>query len=101
MEVFCIVLTISFALFNIFLFRKVREISSVFHDLQKTQLMSYGKIDRVQDAIDNLDEKVEKLSVQLKQSSLSLQAPQSPMKSNNWDSMRAAFKGQKRIEIDE
>lgn len=101
MEVFYIVLISFIALCNIFLAKMVGDSLYAILDIKKTQLMSYGKIDRLQEAIDNLDRKVENLSRELEQSSLSLQAPQSPMKPNNWVSMRAAFKGQTRVEIDE
>lgn len=105
MEVFYFVLITSALLCNIFLIKKVRELSTASTETHKLHLLCYGKIDRLQDDLNSVDEKVTALGNSLDLLSLASKAPtETPMKSfkpNNWDSMRAAFKGPTRVEINE
>lgn len=97
---------------NFVIFAKLLKISSSSERIEKDYLEileslieNFGEVDdkvvHVSNSIDTL--KVD-LSEHIDRSTLALREnlePTKPMKSNNWDSMREAFKGPTRVEINE
>ena len=92
--------------------RKINKIDSRFEPLyRKNQEIIehiYVEIDGIEKAIVLLSQKTEALPNMIQEdihrSMLDLREylkPTPPMKSNNWDSVRAAFKGPTRIEVNE
>lgn len=118
MEMFFDVLHIIFLVYVlglcVFVSKKIKMIDSRFDQLienlsrdQEIIQNIYRDIEGVEKALVLLSEKVAILPDMMKedlQKSLSLlasQSPQSPMKPNNWDSIREAFKGPVRTEGNE
>jgi hypothetical protein len=97
MEVFCVVLIKISLLLLYLLYRRVGKLSSALHDAQKC-------LDYLRNDTDSIKERLGSFNHQLDEFSLVLKHPQATNKSikpNNWDSMREAFKGPVRIEINE
>lgn len=86
---------------NIYIFLKVREMHELLcnvHLLCKSQIADSSLLN------DKLNTRLSKISEQIDRSTLSLRKnlePTEPIKPNNWDSIREAFKGPTRVEVNE
>lgn len=98
MEVFCIVLIIFSLLFNIFLLKEMCRTSALISEIL---IDLNDKIYVVQTDIDVLDSKISESFELLSSASKAPPEPMKSLKPNNWNSMRAAFKGPTRVDIDE
>lgn len=105
MEIFYFTLITSIFLCNIFLIKKMQETLYEISKIYRLNLICYDKIDSFQENLNSFDEKLIEQEKILNLLSLASKAPtEPPMKSfkpNNWDSMRAAFKGPTRVDINE
>jgi len=96
MEVFCILL-IKLSLICSFLhYRQIRKLSSSMESIQNTLNEIGEDTGKTLDYCCAFHETL--LDLNEKLSSLPSQAPQSPIKPNNWDSVREAFKGPVRVD---
>lgn len=85
MEVFCIVLLKFSLLCNFLLYRQIRKINAAQVISQNLHRETHQALSDIVDQIDNI-------------SSLPPQAPQPPIRPNNFDSLREAFKGPVRVD---
>ena len=88
MEVFYIILLKLSLLMNLLLFRQMRKVISFQKSSQDLHKETHAYLDDLSNHVESLDKKVSKTD-------------SSPMKPNNWDSVREAFKGPTRNEVNE
>lgn len=101
MEIFLALVLLGIIGVMCFLLVKCRELKLKYDDLLEMQTDMNVLLKEHDDQIPNLYNKVyEDLERQLVDFRASLE-PTKPIKPNNWDSMRQAFKGPTRVEIDE
>ena len=103
MEVFCVVLFFLTCFSNFFIYNELQKISDMHKITKKLQRDTYDVLNELCNNFEKLDDvvidcqfKLNVLSEELKAAEL----PNRPIKPNNWDSVREAFKGTTR-EINE
>lgn len=104
MEVFCIVLFFFSCLCNFLLYKELRKLSAAHEISQKLIQESHEVLNELCEDLGRIDDHVvdcnnvlHMLSKDFKQA----ESPNKPIKPNNWDSVREAFKGPTRVEINE
>lgn len=87
MEVFCIILLMLLLVGNFLLYRETRKISASLKTFESKQADHTIYLKHIFDIVNSIPQ--------------ANGAPQTPIKPNNWDSIREAFKGPTRVEINE
>lgn len=101
MEVFCIVLLKICLISNFFIHRKLKKIVECQKISNAYCFETRQYTDNLYENITHLNEQTENLANKISKISTPAPDPIKPIKTNNWDSVREAFKGPTKVEFSE